>query len=62
MAGASLIKIDVTGNSPYFVSIPDSVAVLLADIEARETPDPERVKRARRLMIDAKIGKGEKRL
>jgi hypothetical protein len=48
-------------DSPYFVNTPDSVAVPLADIVARETPAPERVKRAHQLMMDAKEGNGEKR-
>ena len=33
----------------------------MTDIVARETPNPERVKRAQQLMRDAKEGKGEKR-
>ena len=61
MAGAIFTKIDIPTDSPYFVITPDSVAIRLADIVARETPDPERVKRARQLMQDAKSGKGEKR-
>jgi hypothetical protein len=48
-------------DSPYFVNTPNSVTVPLADIVSRETPDPERVKRAHQLMMDAKAGKGEKR-
>ncbi len=55
------MTIDISADSPYFVNTPDSVAVPLADIVARETPDPERVKRAHQLMLDAKAGKGEKR-
>ncbi|MDO9110475.1 MAG: ParB N-terminal domain-containing protein [Desulfatirhabdiaceae bacterium] len=55
------MTIDISENSPYFVNTPDSVAVPLADIAARETPDPERVKRAHQLMMEAKEGKGEKR-
>jgi len=51
----------ICANDPYFVNTPDSVAVPLADIVARETPDPQRVKRAHQLMKDAKAGKGEKR-
>jgi hypothetical protein len=50
-----------TADSPYFVHTPDSEEVLLADIAARETPDPERVKRAHQLMMDAKASKREKR-
>jgi len=48
-------------DSPYFVHTPDSVSVPLADIVARETPDPERVKRAHQLMLDARAGKRQKR-
>ena len=48
-------------DSPYFMNTPESVAVPLAEIVCRETPDPERVKRAQQLMMDAKAGKGEKR-
>ena len=55
------MKIDSPADSPYFVKTPDSVAVLLAGIVARETPDPQRVKHAHQLMADAKAGKGEKR-
>ena len=55
------MKIDFSADSPYFVHTPDSVEVPLADIVCRETPDPERVKRAQQLMMDAKAGKGEKR-
>ena len=55
------MKIDIPADSPYFVNTPDSVAIPLTDIVARETPDPERVKRAHQLMMDAKEGKGEKR-
>jgi hypothetical protein len=50
-----------SADSPYFVNTPGSVTVLLSDIVARESPDPERVKRAHQLMADAKSGKGEKR-
>ena len=55
------MKIDISDDSPYFVNTPDSVAVPLADIAARETPDPERVKRAHQLMRNATERKGEKR-
>lgn len=55
------MTIDISADSPYFVNTPDSVEVPLVDIVARETPDPERVKRAHQLMLDAKAGKGEKR-
>ncbi len=55
------MTIDIFADSPYFMNTPDSVEVPLADIVARETPDPERVKRAHQLMLDAKAGKGEKR-
>ncbi|MFH0998673.1 MAG: hypothetical protein V1844_24750 [Pseudomonadota bacterium] len=55
------MKIDIPDDSPFFVNTPDSVAVPLADIAAREIPDPERVKRAHQLMRNAKEGKGEKR-
>ncbi|MBI5590270.1 MAG: hypothetical protein HY881_07300 [Deltaproteobacteria bacterium] len=55
-----MARIDST-DSPYFVNTPDSVTVPLADIVCRETPDPERVKRAHQLMMDARAGKGEKR-
>jgi hypothetical protein len=48
-------------DSPYFVHTPGSVALSLAEIEAREPPDPQRVSRARQLMMDAKAGKREKR-
>jgi len=50
-----------SADSPYFVNTPDSVTVPLADIAARETPDPQRVKRARQLMMEARADKGEKR-
>jgi DNA-directed RNA polymerase subunit K/omega len=50
-----------SADSPYFVNTPNSVAVPLTDIAVRETPDPERVKRALQLMMDAKDGKREKR-
>jgi hypothetical protein len=55
------MKIDIPSDSPYFVITPGSVDVPLTDIVARETPNPERVKRAQQLMRDAKEGKGEKR-
>jgi hypothetical protein len=55
------MTIDIPADSPYFVNTPDSVAVPLADIVARDTPDPERVKRARHLMMAAKAGKRDKR-
>jgi DNA-directed RNA polymerase subunit K/omega len=55
------MTIDISEDSPYVMNTPDSVAVPLADISARETPDPERVKRAHQLMMNAKEGKGEKR-
>jgi hypothetical protein len=48
-------------DSPYFMHTPNSVAVPLADIVLRETPDPERVKHARQLMMEARAGKREKR-
>ena len=51
----------IPADSPYFAHTPGSVALPLTDIVARETPDPERVKRARQLMRDAKSGKGKKR-
>jgi hypothetical protein len=50
-----------SADSPYFVNTPDSIVVPLAEIAARETADPQRVKRARQLMMDARAGKGEKR-
>lgn len=55
------MKIDIPSDSPYVVITPGSVEVPLTDIVARETPNPERVKRAQQLMRDAKEGKGEKR-
>ncbi len=55
------MKIDSPVVSPYFVNTPDSVAIPLADILCRETPDPDRVRRARQLMLDARVGKGGKR-
>jgi len=56
------MTIDSPADSPFFVNTPDSVAVPLADIVARETADPERVKRARQLMMEAKAGIREKRM
>jgi hypothetical protein len=50
-----------SADSPYFVNTPDSIVVPLEDIAARETPDPQRVKRTRKLMMDARAGKGGKR-
>ena len=61
MVGAHFMKIDIPADSPYFAYTPDSLTVPLADIVARETPDPVRVKRAHQLLVDAKAGKGEKR-
>jgi hypothetical protein len=55
------MTIDISEDSPFFENTPDSVAVPLTDIMARETPDLERVKRARQLMCDAKEGKGDRR-
>lgn len=55
------MKSDIPSDSPYFVCTPNSVEVPLADLVRRETPDPERVERARQLMMDAKAGKREKR-
>jgi hypothetical protein len=54
-------RVMVRRDSPYLEHTPDSAAVPLADIVEREAPDPERVKRARQLMIEAKAGKREKR-
>lgn len=56
------MTIDIPEDSPYFVNTPDCAVVPLADVEARETPDPQRVKRAHQLMMNAKSGKGEKRI
>jgi hypothetical protein len=56
-----MMTIDISSDSPYFLTTPDSVEIPLADIECRETPDPERVKRALQLMRAAKEGKGKKR-
>ena len=50
-----------SADSPYFVNTPDSVAIPLSNIVARETPGPERVTRALQLMMDAKAGKRDKR-
>jgi len=61
MARSDFLITVIPADSPYFVNTLDSVAVPLADIVCRETPDPERVKRAHQLMMDAKAGKGEKR-
>ena len=55
------MKIDSPTVSPYFVNTPDSVTIPLADILCRETPDPDRVKRALQLMMDARAGIGGKR-
>lgn len=52
---------DVPADSPYFVMTEGSVAIPLADIVLREAPDPQRVKRARQLMLNAKTGNAEKR-
>jgi hypothetical protein len=49
-------------ESPYFIITPDSVEIPVTDITARETPNPERVRRALDLMMDAKAGKIEKRM
>ena len=48
-------------GSPYFLNTPDSAAIPLADIVAREAPDPERVRRAHQWMRDAKEGNRKKR-
>ena len=50
-----------SADSPYFVNTPDSVAIPLSNIVARETPEPKRVTRALQLMMDAKAGKRDKR-
>ena len=49
-------------ESPYFIITPDSIEISVTDITARETPHPERVRRALDLMKDAKAGKIEKRM
>jgi hypothetical protein len=48
-------------ESPYFIITPNSVEIPVADITARETPHPERVRRALHLMMEAAAGKIEKR-
>lgn len=48
-------------QSPYFIITSNSVEVPVADIAAREAPNPERVRRALVLMMDAKAGIIEKR-
>jgi hypothetical protein len=45
----------------YFSITPNCVEIPLSEIVAREAPDPERVQRAHRRMMDAKAGKREKR-